>query len=734
MSALRAPAVNLLRWAPDLAAGLIASMVVLALSGSYALLIFSGPLAPYAGLGIYVSLISAVVIGLAMLVFGGHPALLSIPQDRIAPILGFLSAALAAILPSDGSPSPLLATVLTVVALASLSTGLVLWLLGTLKLGNFVRFIPYPVIGGFLAGSGWLLVTGSIKAVTGVSFTFENLASLVAGGAIAPWLPAALFGGALFFAQEHVRHWAVLPSFLVGGLVVFYGWLTMGGHGIADARESGWLIPSLGLGAGLSISPTQIAAEVSWVDVMRQGGAFMAIAITSLVSILLNCSALEAESTSEIDFNRELRATGVANLLAGSVGGMPGFSSLSLSRLAADSGARSRLAGVVVAVVSAAVLLIHPGVVGFLPRFLLGGLLFYLGLRFLNEWIFQAFARLPRSDFAMILLILVVIGVFGYLQGVMVGLLTATVLFVVNYSRVQVVTHALTGLEHRSNVDRPLAHQRLLAERGDELEIFKLQGFLFFGSANNLLSQIRARLSRLDLKRLRFVLLDFRRVHGIDSSAVLAMQKLRRHAESDDFTLIFCNIDGEVAANLARAGFSMNPGAHFRLAPDRDHALEWCENRLLDAALAEQAPDARLVDALALNGDTPFPRMLSYMERREVQTGDVVIEEGAPSSELFWIESGRVTAVLGQQDGSRIRLRSMTAGSVLGELGVFLEEPRTASVVADEPCILYCLSLESMERMVRERPDLHEAFQRFALRMLSERLVRTNRALQSVLE
>ena len=719
---------------PDVAAGLIAALVVLALSGSYSLLIFSGPLAPFAGMGIYVSLVTAVIIGISMAFFGGHPDLLSIPQDRIAPILGFLSASLASVLPATGSPSPLLATVLATIAVASLTTGFALWLLGTLQMGNFVRFIPYPVIGGFLAGSGWLLVTGSIKAVTGIPFTFENIGTLIAGGAIRPWIPAGVFGLALFFTQLKIRHWVVLPSFLAGGVAVFYAWLAFSGSSIAGAREAGWLIPSLSVGAGLPISPFEIFAAVSWIDVFRQSGAFLAIAITSLVSILLNCSALEADSTSEIDFNRELRSTGMANLLSGMAGGMPGFSSLSLSRLAAESGARSRLAAMVVSLICAAVLFIHPGVVGFAPRFILGGLLFYLGLRFLHEWIFLAFTRMPRSDFIMILFILVVISVFGYLGGVMFGLLMATVLFVVNYSRVQVVTQALNGSEYRSNVDRPMRHQRMLSERGDELEIFKLQGFLFFGSANSLLSQIRERLSRLDLKTLRFVLLDLRRVHGIDSSAVLALRKLQKHAETDNFALIFCHMEDSVAAHLAKAGFSMEPGPHFRLMPDRDYALEWCENQILESALEKQ-PDEQVVAAAGdIKDSNPFVEMRPYMERREVEAGGIIIEEGKPSNELFILESGRVTAVLGLRNGSQIRLRSMTPGSVIGELGVFLDEPRTASVVADEACVLHCLRKDSMERMAKEQPDLSRAFHMFTIRTLSERLVRANRAVHALLE
>ncbi len=725
------------RMAPDVAAGLITAFVVLALSGSYSLLIFSGPLQAYSGLGLYVSLVTAVVVGLFTAFFGGHPGLLSIPQDRIAPILGFLSASLAAAIPASAGAGTLLATVLASIALAALTTGLGIWLLGTLRMGNFVRFIPYPVIGGFLAGSGWLLATGSVKAVTGIPLTLDNLERLLGGGAILPWVPSAVFGAALFVAQMRLRHWAVLPSFVVGGLAGFFVGLGVAGMGAEEGRAAGWLIPGLGSREPIPFSPWEMGGLVSWWELVKQSGTFLAIAITSVVSILLNCSAVEAESAVEIDFNRELRATGMANLLAGAVGGMPGFSSMSLSRLAGEAGAKTRLAGIVSAAACGLVLVWKPEVVGWVPKFILGGLLFFLGLRFLHEWVVEAWSRLPRPDFAAILLILAVVGVFGYLEGVMVGLLTATILFVVNYSRVQVVTQSLNGSEQRSNVDRPAAHQRVLGERGKEVEIFKLQGFLFFGSANSLLSQIRERLRRKDLQRLRYVVLDLRRVHGIDSSAVLALRKLRRHAGADGFTLILCSVAPGIQDHLAGAGFEMAEGSDFRLIADRDHALEWCEDRLLAEAGVAVVEGAELVggvDGLWPEGGPRFEEMLEFVERQEVKAGEFIMLQGDPAEEMFLLERGRVTAVLELQNGKQVRLRSMTAGSVIGELGIFLREKRTASVVADGPCVLHRLTTDSLARMGREKPAVAAAFHQFMIRMLAERLVRANKTLQAVLE
>src|ERR1043166_4511390 len=195
---------------------------------------------------------------------------------------------------------------------------------------------------------------------------------------------------------------------------------------------------------------------------------------------------------------------------------------MSLSRLAQELGTRTRWAGVIAACLCGAALFLGPAPKSYLPRLVLGGLLLFLGLGFLVEWLYDAWFKLPIADYAVVLLILGVIGMVGYLEGVGFGVLAAVFLFIHNYSRIGVITHALTGAEQQSNVDRPLTHQRMLRERGEQIYVLKLHGFIFFGTANTLLNDIRQRAENRKFAPLRFVLLDFRRVSGIDSSAVLS--------------------------------------------------------------------------------------------------------------------------------------------------------------------------------------------------------------------
>jgi MFS superfamily sulfate permease-like transporter len=201
-----------------------------------------------------------------------------------------------------------------------------------------------------------------------------------------------------------------------------------------------------------------------------------------------------ADAAPEALFATLAAAIACSTLLAGLGGGMVGFPSLSLSRLVKEAGATGRLVHGAMVVVCLACLAGNLEWIGTLPRFVLGGLLLSLGLVFLHEWLIASWDRLPRADYAAVVVILGVIAFSGYFQGLAVGLLIATLVFVANYSRVRVVTHRLSGAEQRSNVDRSPEEQNILAREGHRIQVLRLQGVIFFGSASSLLTSIREQL------------------------------------------------------------------------------------------------------------------------------------------------------------------------------------------------------------------------------------------------
>src|SRR4029450_4920946 len=194
--------------------------------------------------------------------------------------------------------------------------------------------------------------------------------------------------------------------------------------------------------------------------------------------------------------------------------------------------------------------------------------------------------------YGVVLAILAVIVGRGYLPGVVVGLVLAVVLFAINYGRIELVREVAFGEPYHSNVDRPPAERAALRTMGDEVQILLVNGFLFFGSANGLLELIR---KRAETDPPRFLVIDLRRVTGVDSSAVVAFVKVMHLAEATGFELVFTGASEAVRRQLARGGIVASEVVRFE--PDLDRGLQRCEEGLLrDEAVQVPEPDG---DALA---------------------------------------------------------------------------------------------------------------------------------------
>ena len=717
-----------------IAAGMTGVFTIIAAS-SFAALIFAGPLQPFTGNGIWLMLWTAFVVGILVALTSSLRGVVAIPQDRIAPIMAVLVAGVVGQMP-NASPEAQCRAAIAALTLVSLLTGVVLYLLGRFKMGDLLQYIPYPVIGGFLAGSGWLLAVGALRVMVGHSLTLASVPELFTPEQATKWIPGLIFGTLLLVVMKRASHPLVPATMLLAAIGLFYLGLALCGTPLETARSHGWLpvaVTSHDISRFPGYGPF---ADIPWADLGRQFNIIGTILLTSVVSVLLTASALELATRQEVDINQELRAAGLATSLASMGGGMVGFHSLSLSRLASSMGAANRWVGAISGAVCGLALLVGPSLIGYIPCYVCGGLLFFLGLMFLWEWVIAARRSLNRVDHAVVLLILGVIGTLGYTQGIITGVVAAIILFIHNYSRVDVVTNTLSGAQLTSNVDRPVRFVRELKEAGQAIYILKLQGFIFFGTASHLLEKIRTRYANSKLSPLRFVVLDFRRVTGLDSSAIFSLRKAEQMGQKRGFVIILCHASAELVSELHYSQEQLDGNGSLRLYPDLDHGLEACENEMLKLAPASSQPGLRLVDQLA----ELWPKhvnpagLLPYLERQEFPAQAHLIVQGETSNGLYFIESGHVTARLEFTDGRTLRLRTMGPGTVVGEISLFLGGPRTASVVTNEPCVVYGLTPANLVRLEQADPALALAFHRFMVCLLAERLTNSTGTLRSMLE
>ena len=723
------------RLLPALVMGTITGTIEVIYALSLASLIFNGDLASFLPYGFGISLISSVVLLIGTSLTSSVPGVFSSAQDGSVVMLAVIASSLAGTLAFAGD-SEKLATILAAISITTILTGLLFLALGYFKLGKLVRYIPYPVMGGFLAGTGWLLVQGSFGVMTDSLLTPANIPTLLQPIQLTLWLPGILFALALFFIMRRFSHFLTMPAMILGSIGLFYLTLLLTGTSIQEATSLGLLLGKVGGNAIWNpLALGNIFLSANWMVILGQSGNIAIVLILSVIGFLLNASALELTLHQDIQLNKELKSVGFANFVSGLLGGMVGYHMVGDTALNARVGAKGKLPGIVTGLVCAGTFLLGAPLLAYLPRSLLGGLLCFLGFDFLAEWLVAGWKKLSRTDYAVVLLILVVIAVTDFLVGVVVGLVVAIILFVLTYSQINIVHHSLSGGEVNSNVERCAYHQRVLMDLGRRIHIFELQGFIFFGTANSLIEQIQMRIADSGQERLRYIILDFRRVNGLDSSAVLGFVKGRQMAEAQEITLILTHVSKTVQRQFQLGGLLENTQG-VRLFADLDHGLEWCEQQLLEL---EQVTLSHMPVTLGAQlADSGFERpntkrLLNYLERVHFKEGQYLIHQGDEADRMYFIEMGAVSIYLETANQKRIRLQTLGFGTAVGEPGLYLGKTFTTSVIADLPVNAYRLTREALAEMKQKEPELAATFHEFSARLLSERLTAATRTLEAVL-
>ncbi len=711
------------RLVPALISGVLNGALEVALAVSFAALVFSGDLSPYLARGIGLALFSATVGVVIVTLLSSLSVSISASQSVPAAIVALAATAVAAAV----APEAQFATVAVVIALTTLAAGLVFLFLGHFRLTGLVRFLPYPVIGGFLAGTGWLLLIGGVGIMAGRPFTFAGLGDLLATPALLRWLPGVLAGALILFLAGRVRHYLFLPAAILGVLLLFYVAVYLSGAPVAELSAGGWLLGPFPASSLLQpVGPAEWS-QVDWSAVWPQAPNLLAAVGISAIALLLNATGLELSLRRDLDLNREMRSAGWANLVAGLGGGFVGYHALSLTMLNARLGVTSRLGGLLVGVVVGVALLFGGAALGLLPKMIFGALLAYLGLSLLWEWVVVAARRLPRIDYAIVVGILVIIAGVGFLQGVVVGVIAAVVMFVVSYSRSSVVKHELDGRSFASRVTRSAQARALLADVGQQAYYLQLQGFIFFGTAYGLLEGVRVRVRHTPT---RHVVLDFRQVIGLDSTALLSFDKLRQLAHDNGFTLTFAGLSPALRAQFAQGGLREEPDV-LGFTADLDHAAEWVEDQLclMVESINEQPLDSYLQAIVPGEATT---RLVNHLARRDVPAGATLIHQDDEPDVMYFIESGQVTAQLEQPGREPLRLETMRGGRTVGELGFYLGTRRSATVVADRPTVVYVLTQAELARLEREDPAAAHAFHRVIVHLLGERVLHLVRAVDAL--
>src|SRR5262249_22891075 len=218
------------------------------------------------------------------------------------------------------------APVLIVLAIGAAAAGLLLCALGLAKAGRIIRFVPYPVLGGFLGASGWLIVSGAFQVTAGHRLNMINFEPLMTVSSLTKLTAAGAVALALFVGRYRLRNAFALPSVLLTSIVAVHLILLLSGASLVEAQSKGWLFepqsaPSITWGF-------EEIRRFQWSVLPSLTGDLLAVAFVTTISLLLNVTGIELATQREADLDRELSALGVANTMSAALGGYVGCVSL----------------------------------------------------------------------------------------------------------------------------------------------------------------------------------------------------------------------------------------------------------------------------------------------------------------------------------------------------------------------------------------------------------------------
>lgn len=711
-------------------AGALIALLNISVAVSVAALLFAETDSRFIVSGIAVLLVGTLVTGLGGSLFSGFKAVICSPRNGLVPVFAVMVASIYSSFDNQYSQAAE-ATIIAAIMVTTLVSGLFLLLLGRLELGNLVRYIPYPVTGGFFAGIGYLFVEGGLTVASGGN---PGLADFVDPGFIQMIAPAVVLALCLIVGKFFRDNQLSVPIILSLALLVFYAVLSLAGVSQEEAAAGG-LLPSIdSTGILVPVFPLEYLGLVNWLAISDQLGGIVVVALLCSMMLLLDVSGIELISRKDLNPDHELRVMGYTNIVNSLFSGFPGVHEASDTALVDKLGGDSRVAGLVYAALVAAAILAGAGFMEMVPTFILGGLLIYVGLEFLIEWVWKARKELPLSDYIVILLILVVIIFFDILQGVTFGFFVAIILFVINYSQLSVVKIETTGADHASNVDRDLETRELLNKEGNRILILVLQGFIFFGTADKMITTIRNRIRNREDGRFDFLVLDFHHVSQLDTSAIVSFAKLAQLSEQDSFHVVISGADESSIKQLVRNGFfTLGERPVERIYKSQiELAVDWCERRILsDMNRNDEEFSIELSDVLRriayYEGD--IDRLAEFFVIEHRRAGDYLFREGDSGDSLYFVGSGMVVVVLRKPHQQEQILHKYTAGAILGEMAIYTGGNRTASVRIEKEATLFKLDKDSMEAMSREFPGSVAGLHTYIVRVMSERLSRANRNL-----
>lgn len=522
----------------DLLSGVIVGIVALPLAIAFG--IASG-VTPEQGI------ITAIVAGLIISLLGGSRVQIGGPTGAFIVII-------AGIIQQYGIQGLMIATLLA---------GAFLILLGVLRLGTIIKYIPYPIVVGFTSGIALTIFTTQIKDLFGLTIAgdvpsdfvskwvcyFHNFASLdmwstiVGVGSV---LIIALwpYVNKIKYVNGHLSALNKIPGSLVAILVMTIGVLILKSNGLAET------VATIGDRFRINASmPSPVVPELSWAVVSQLFAPAVTIAVLGAIESLLSATVADGVIGDRHDSNQELIAQGVANLVTPIFGGIPATGAIARTMTNINNGGRTPVAGIVHAFVLLLIFLLLMPYAQYIPMACLAGVLVIVAYNMSGWRTFRQLLKNPKSDISVLLITFLLTVIFDLTVAIEVGLMLACLLCMrrmAETTQVSVLTDEIDPAEEVDFEATNLEHFKI----PDGCEVYEINGPFFFGIANRF-EEIMGRMPH----RPKVRIIRMRKVPFVDSTGMHNLENLIQMSHSENIHVILSGVNPKVREVLMRNGF-----------------------------------------------------------------------------------------------------------------------------------------------------------------------------------
>jgi len=709
----------------DFWGGTAAMLVALPSAIAFGVTIYATIGGHYGAYGAVAGILGVAAIGIVAALLGGTSRLISAPS---APAAAVLSAFALTYISKDYGPDAVFAMLMVVALLA----GIFQILFGLIGLGKLIKYMPFPVVSGYLSGVGLYIIASQAPKFLGLpqgADIFEALKNPTT------WQWQSITVGlvtiiTMLYADKIFR---VIPAVI---LALIAGAITYGLLGIFDSSlfvpNNPLVIGELGESGGINflqmfVGRFEVLANFTLNDLSLLFLPALTLAALLSIDTLKTCIVIDSMTHSFHNSNKELIAQGTGNITSSLIGGMSGSGTMGATMVNLSSGARSSLSGVVEGIMAIVSFVLLGSFIAWIPIAALAGILIVIGVRMIDTHSIKLFkSRKTVFDFLIIVIVSLTALTVSLIAASGVGVVLAIILYITQQMGASVVYRKHDGTEIKSKIVRNREQEALLLGHGENFSIYELHGSLFFGTANQLYSMLQD-----DLQHKKYIILDMKRVQTVDLTAAHILLQIKDILHDNDGYLLLSRLPHKLPTGDDLESYFNYVGLLKHLSPitvfdDLDDAVEWVEDTIIHENLMDKSEEKlfELADFDLFKGrhlDT-LEELQSLLEYHSYHKGEIIYSEGSSNGEIYLIRRGSVRLMLPFPDRKSVHLSTLGQGNFFGEFSFLECSPHYTDSIASSDTDLYRISREAFDRFSEHHKKASLHFMQSLATVLAERL------------